>query len=288
MPEPKNTPPRKTEKQSAHKKRPMLSQQIEKLKAQLTEKEQELTALTERNHRLEEIRLKFQETEQTLAVLQKHTTTQNQTIDELKTQLTQSQRQQENISKQKDLIAELTAKLQEAETELTSVSIKNEHALAQDIVKTHMLAATSVGFLPLPLLDIAALTGTQLSLLHRLCNHYGVEFNEKKSKTLLTSLIGGSLPIVVTMGLSSFAKVIPGIGTVSGGIGTAALAVAVVYATGQVFIRHFEVGGTLEDFNSQHWQSFFKQQLEEGKTFVRKKLDTVRSKTPVNELTVSA
>lgn len=56
-----------------------------------------------------------------------------------------------------------------------------------------------------------------------------------------------------------------------------ALAGAVTYATGQVFIRHFEAGGTFQNFESKHWQAFFKQQLEEGKTFVKHKLDAAGS-----------
>ena len=218
-----------------------LPEQIVKLRLQLQEKEQELQILMEQNHLL----------------------------GEMKSQ----QKNAGNISEQENAIAELTTRLHAAEAEYAAEVVKSRHASAQDIIKTHMLAGTSLGMLPVPLLDIAALTAIQLNLLRSLSDNYGVPFNEMQGKSLLTSLVGGSLPVVTTVGLSSFTKLIPGIGTFGGGLSVAVLAGAVIYATGQVFAHHFGAGGTLEDFNSKQWQAFFKQQLQEGKHLFKRKSD---------------
>jgi len=183
-------------------------------------------------------------------------------------------------SEQAGLIDELALKLQEVEIKLASASLQNMHIIAQNTVKTHMLAGMTLGLLPAPLFDIAALTGTQVSLLRSLSRHYEVDFEERQGKVFATSLLGGSLPVLTVMGLSSVAKVVPGVGTVAGGIGMTTLAGAIIYATGQVFIRHFESGGTFKDFDAKHWRAFFKEQLQEGKTYTKNKLGKGKPPAP--------
>jgi uncharacterized protein (DUF697 family) len=180
-------------------------------------------------------------------------------------------------NEQGQLIDDLTTKLLEVEIKLAAISLQSKHIAAQNIVKTHMVAGMALGLLPSPLFDIAALSGVQLNLLRNLCQQYAVEFDEQVSKGLLTSLASGALPVLAVLGLSSFAKLIPGIGTVGGGISMTVLAGATIYATGQVFIRHFETGGTLQDFDAKHWQMLFKQQFEEGKAFVKNRIDNPSS-----------
>jgi uncharacterized protein (DUF697 family) len=170
---------------------------------------------------------------------------------------------------QSELIEELTLKLQETEIELAATSISNRHEAAEAVVISHVVGSMSFGLLPLPLLDIAVLAGAQLNMLRSLSKHYDINFDEQIAKSALSSLTLGSLPVLSTIGLSSFAKIIPGIGTILGGVSVSVLSGAVVYASGQVFIRHFEAGGTLDDFNSKKWLPYFKEQFEEGKTFIK-------------------
>ncbi len=160
----------------------------------------------------------------------------------------------------------------DAEIHQLASTLQENHSQAQKIVKTHMAATISLGLLPLPLVDIAALTAAQLNLIRSLSKIYNRDFNEKKSKAMVTSLIAGSLPMLTMLGLSSFTKILPGIGTVAGGVSMSVLSSAITYATGQVFIHHFDLGGTLDDFDSKQWQGFFKQQFEEGKLQIKAKL----------------
>ena len=199
-------------------------------------------------------------------------------IDALEHKLSVEAQQKQLAEKQKMvasaeqtiLIEGLTEKIQEVEIKLASTSQQNNHVVAQSTVKMHMIAGMTLGLLPAPLFDIAALSGTQHNLLRSLSFHYGVDFDEKLGKTLVTSLVSGSLPVLAVVGLSSFVKIIPGIGTVGGGIGMTVISGAVIYATGQVFIRHFEAGGTIESFDAKQWKSYFKAQLEEGKIAIKR------------------
>lgn len=187
-------------------------------------------------------------------------------IKELKSKLDDAKKQ--NLTSESGEIItvdNLTNKLLDAEIKLSASTLQNQHVTAQNIVKTHMVAASSLAILPVPLFDIATLTGTQISMLRTLSTHYDVNFDEQKGKAILTSLISGSLPLVTVVGLSSVSKLVPGIGSIGGGISMTVLTSATVYATGQVFINHFENGGTLDDFEVKHWKEFFINSLEQQK-----------------------
>jgi len=56
---------------------------------------------------------------------------------------------------------------------------------------------------------------------------------------------------VGSVGTISGLKFIPKIGTVLGGISTSTIGAASTYAVGQVFMQHFDQGGTLLDFEEK-------------------------------------
>lgn len=138
---------------------------------------------------------------------------------------------------------------------------QQQYHQAQKIVRKHMLTGMVMSAVPIPILDVAALTSTQLHLLDKLSQHYAVSFDKKLAKAKLLALLGSTLPATSIMSLSSLTKLIPGIGTLAGGASLSALSGAVIYATGSVFIRHFEAGGTLETFNHQQQLTPFRQAL---------------------------
>lgn len=158
--------------------------------------------------------------------------------------------------------------------EVDKIQIDKEEALemiksaANNIVKNHIIASMTLGLIPIPILDLSALTATQMNLLRSLSEYYEVPFSEIDGKPLITSLVSGSLPVLGVLGLSSVVKLIPGIGTLVGSATLSITAGAVTYAVGQVFIMHFEKGGTLDDFSAKQAQAYFKREFEVGKAFV--------------------
>lgn len=150
---------------------------------------------------------------------------------------------------------------------------------ADNIVKNHIIASLALGLVPIPLFDLTALTMTQTNMLSSLSTHYEQPFNDMDTKALITSLVGGSLPVIGVLGLSSFAKLIPGVGTLIGSASLSITAGAVTYAVGQVFIMHFEEGGTLEDFDAKQAKAYFEREFKAGKSFVkemRNELKTIK------------
>ena len=116
---------------------------------------------------------------------------------------------------------------------------------SQDIIRNHMYWAIGAGSLPLPLIDLAAVTGIQLDMLKQLSRHYGVPYQEEQAKSWLSAL---SASLLSRLGANAL-KLIPGIGSILGGVSMAVLSGASTYALGQVAREHFEGRGSFEDLN---------------------------------------
>jgi uncharacterized protein (DUF697 family) len=125
----------------------------------------------------------------------------------------------------------------------------DREAEALKVVNQHMAVSAGVGFVPLPLLDMVALTGVQLNMLRKLAEIYEVPFTRNLVKSILAALVGGIAPTKAALGATgSLVKAIPGIGTYIGWATMPALAGATSYAIGRVFIEHFERNGTFLTF----------------------------------------
>lgn len=146
---------------------------------------------------------------------------------------------------------------------------------AEDIITNHMYYAVGAGLLPLPLLDMVAVTAIQMDMLKQLANLYNVPFRFEKGKSYVTA-IGGS--IFARIG-ASIIKTIPYFGTIAGGVSMSALSGAMTYAVGQVFREHFNNGGDFSDMDLERAKILFKEELERGKK-VAKKMEATQKKTP--------
>lgn len=141
----------------------------------------------------------------------------------------------------------------------------NKSVRANSIIKKYMIGAMGVGILPFPILDMAALTGIQLKMVHSLARLYDVKFSNELGKSAIVSLVGGGGSVTLSASVSSIAKVVPFIGTISmslfGGAST--------YAIGKVFIQHFESGGTFLTFDPEQVREYYHKQLKGGQEEVR-------------------
>jgi len=146
---------------------------------------------------------------------------------------------------------------------MTNVQAKADQANA--IVKNYMIGASAVGLLPLPLIDLAALTGIQLKMLHSLAKLYEVEFSKNRGKSLIAALLGGGVPLSLTSSVGSLTKIIPIYGSLVGMISLTVFAGASTYAIGKVFAQHFDSGGTFLNFDPQQVRDYYAKEFETGK-----------------------
>lgn len=136
---------------------------------------------------------------------------------------------------------------------------------ADIIIRNHVLMAAGGGLIPIPFVDIAAVTAVQLDLLHELCKLYGLNFSRSSSRSLVTALTSS---VLARLGASAI-KIIPGVGSILGGLSSAILSGGATYAVGEVFTNHFEAGGTIEDFDPLSYRDAYDQFFEEGKQKTR-------------------
>jgi uncharacterized protein (DUF697 family) len=134
-------------------------------------------------------------------------------------------------------------------------------------VRNYTLASVAVGLVPMPLVDIAALTAVQLKMLHGLAKLYDdVSFTKELARSTLGSLLSSAIPVYYAQPVAlSLAKFIPVAGHALGMASLPVLGGAATYAVGKVFIQHFESGGTFLTFDPEKVRDYFMEQLAEGK-----------------------
>ncbi len=150
---------------------------------------------------------------------------------------------------------------------ITNVDRDNE---VLNTIKNHTMAAMGIGILPVPGVDLIALTGVQLNLLRKLGALYDKPFSDEVAKKLLGALLGGYLPLALVAPVASVLKFIPGVGSAAGVLAQSTTAGTTTYAIGKVFAKHFETGGDLVDLNPADWREAFRKYVQEAKDFLKK------------------
>ncbi len=141
-----------------------------------------------------------------------------------------------------------------------SNSPRSQHA--ETIIRNHVVWSMGAGFIPILIADIFAVSALQLDMIRQMCRAYDLDFSETQGKAIVTSLTSTTL---ARLGAGSIVKLIPGLGSVVGGVTVSIFAGASTYALGQVFKRHFESGGTILDFDPARLKKMYKEQFEKGK-----------------------
>lgn len=143
---------------------------------------------------------------------------------------------------------------------------------ARKLVNGYTALASSVGFFPLPLVDMLAAGSLQLKLIRELSLLYDVPFSGQRAKAMVAALIGGGQTALL---IKSLLKFVPVVGYPLIAIPAAATAGGLTYAIGKVFIFHFELGGNLLDFDPGKMRSYFRQQAsQQADTSVLTNADT--------------
>lgn len=156
--------------------------------------------------------------------------------------------------------------------------------LAVQTVKHWSQWSSVAGFIPVMVLDTAAISGLQIKMIYDLCDVYGVPFKKETAKSVISGLLGASATSVVSSGLSNtLIRHIPYIGTSLALFSQPVLAYASTYALGMVFIRHFETEGTLANFALESARGFYVDQLAKIKSGLKTGKSLVRQSAPKGE-----
>jgi len=157
---------------------------------------------------------------------------------------------------------------------------------AEAAVRNHVIWSMGAGFIPIPIADFVAVAAVQLDMIRTISNIYGIDFKETEGKALVSSLTGSGLS---RLGANALLKLVPGFGSVLGGVSMSIVSGASTYALGQVFKKHFAIGGTFLDFDTDRFQRYYDEQFEKGKTVandiqkekeIAKETPTIEEKVP--------
>ncbi len=155
---------------------------------------------------------------------------------------------------------------------------------ADSIIRNSVVFASGAGLIPVPVVDLMAVTAVQIEMIRRLCKLYKVDFKETEGKAAIMALTSGG---VAKLSGRMLAKMIPVVGSIVGGIATSAISGATTYAVGEVFKRHFSEGGTFLDFDWKSFKNYYNEKFEKGKEYTErlKKEDNTNQQQTQSEVT---
>ena len=142
--------------------------------------------------------------------------------------------------------------------------MENIRQEADKTITKHVLWAMAVGLVPVPIVDIAAVSAVQLDMLEDLAQKYDVDFSTSKGKAFASALTGSTF---ASIGASAI-KRIPVVGWAVGGVSMSVLSGATTYAVGKVSVQLFEKGHDLSTADLESVEVGYKDWLEKGKRFV--------------------
>jgi uncharacterized protein (DUF697 family) len=158
-----------------------------------------------------------------------------------------------------------TKKIKDTVMSSSGKSDKGKHA--ETVIRNHVIWSMGASFLiPIPIADVFAVSALQLDMIRQLSRVYEIDFAESQGKAIITSLTSSTL---ARAGARSLIKLVPGLGTIIGGVTVSIFNGASTYALGEVFKRHFDSGGTILDFDTERLKKLYKEKFEKGKKVVK-------------------
>lgn len=151
---------------------------------------------------------------------------------------------------------------------------------AESIIRKYVLLSSGAGLIPIPLADVAAVTGVQVAMLRELTKLYGSELSERMLENFVTALTGGMLARIG----ASAVKAIPGIGTFLGGASMSIMSGASTYAVGRVAKNYLEKTGSLANVDLTAAKREYSSAYENGKQYVSNLDDKDNDKDVIEKL----
>lgn len=121
-------------------------------------------------------------------------------------------------------------------------SLEEKKRRAQAAVATASVAAAGEGAAPIPFSDCALLIPTQLGMIASITVIFGFDVNKSIITALLSSTLGsGGATLLGKTFVANLLKAIPGVGTIGGGVISAAAAGGITAALGEAYIGVMEL-----------------------------------------------
>jgi uncharacterized protein (DUF697 family) len=143
----------------------------------------------------------------------------------------------------------------------TAIPVKET---SNTIITKHTAESMAAATVPLPLLDIAALSAIHVAMVKNLCELYDVDFNREKTKALTSSLLFAAGGAIAGNTGANTVQMVPVIGMVLGAGSKVLTAGATTYMLGTIIEEHLRNEGSLEDLNLSWAKEQAKNTIESG------------------------
>ena len=148
--------------------------------------------------------------------------------------------------------------------------LENSHLdQVSEIISSAVKWAALGAVVPLPIVDMFAIGAVQLQMVRRLSKVYGYDESDKTLQALITALLGTMAPVYLNSALLGSSLKLAGpfgtTGSLMASAGISVFAAASTYAIGKIFVRHFEKGGTVKNFNVDDVKEDLKQEFDSAK-----------------------
>ncbi len=153
-----------------------------------------------------------------------------------------------------------------AEEVSDSSVIYDTEAQADMVIKNHVLYSMGTGLIPIPVFDIVGLIWLQIKMVRSLAKIYNIPFSEKRTRSILYSLLGSIMPVASVGLFASAVKFVPFMGQAAGGVTMATLTGGSTYAIGRIFVKHFENCGNLDNLDIDSAKEDLKNNINDAKT----------------------
>jgi len=120
-------------------------------------------------------------------------------------------------------------------------------ARALRIVDRYAVYSAVGGIVPLPLVNVAGITGLIVRMVKVLADHYGVAFEKDRARAIVVGFVAGVMPSGLGSIASSTLTYLMPHSALAGLAVSSVTAAACTRSIGRIFVEHFENGATLAD-----------------------------------------
>jgi uncharacterized protein (DUF697 family) len=119
---------------------------------------------------------------------------------------------------------------------------------ANAIVERHANISALGGVIPVPLVNVASVTVIILRMVKKLCQLYGVPYEQGRARALVVGLAGGAVPTTASaVTTSTLIYFVPGVNLLGLAVSSVTASIC-ARGIGRRFVEHFETGASLMDF----------------------------------------
>jgi uncharacterized protein (DUF697 family) len=119
---------------------------------------------------------------------------------------------------------------------------------ANAIVERHANISALGGVIPVPLVNVASVTVVILRMVKKLCQLYGVPYEQGRARALIVGLAGGAVPTTASaVTTSTLMYFVPGVNLLGLAVSSVTASIC-ARGIGRRFVEHFETGASLRDF----------------------------------------